>query len=190
MSYRNLSLLLLVFLSFPVFANDSSPQDQEVCFSPDETCDEKLISFVGKAEKSIDMAIYDINLDQLVHKLLVQSKKLKVRIVVDQRQSKGSHSLVSTLIKGGADVRYGHQRGIMHDKFTIVDGKMIETGSFNYTNHATQANQENQVYLASKSVVSRYQERFEHIWETAKSAGDVGPRLSQKKDHLRRPSSK
>ena len=142
-------------------------KDPETCFSPDEGCDAKLVNFVSGAKKSIDMAIYDINLDQLVHHLAVQSKKLKVRVVVDRRQSKGSHSLVSTLIKAGVEVRYGHQKGIMHNKFVIIDGKNLELGSFNYTNHATKANQENQLYLFSAPVVARYQERFDKIWESA-----------------------
>lgn len=145
----------------------SPPEDQEVCFSPEEPCDIKLVKFVDSAEKSIDVAIYDINLDQLVHHLLVKSKKIPVRIVVDRRQAKGNHSLVSLLSKAGAAVRYGRQRGIMHNKFIIVDGKALETGSFNFTNHATQANNENQVYLWNPKIVGRYVKRFDEIWAKA-----------------------
>ena len=47
------------------------PQDQEVCFSPNERCDIKLTKFVESAKGSIDVAIYDINLDQLVHQLSI-----------------------------------------------------------------------------------------------------------------------
>lgn len=154
---------------------EEGAKDPETCFSPDESCDTKLVSFVSGAKQSIDMAIYDINLDQLVHHLAVQSKKLKVRVVVDRRQSKGRHSLVSTLIKAGVDLRYGRQRGIMHNKFVIVDGKSLELGSFNYTNHATKANQENQLYLFSAPVVARYQDRFNKIWESADRP--EGPKL-------------
>jgi phosphatidylserine/phosphatidylglycerophosphate/cardiolipin synthase-like enzyme len=145
----------------------SLPKDEETCFSPDEPCDIKLLKFIDSAQGSIDIAIYDINLDELVHHLLVKAQKIPVRIVVDRRQAKGEHSLVSTLIQGGANVRYGHQRGIMHNKFVIVDGKMVEIGSFNYTHHASQANQENQVYLAKPAVVQRYMKRFEKIWSSA-----------------------
>jgi phosphatidylserine/phosphatidylglycerophosphate/cardiolipin synthase-like enzyme len=140
------------------------PVDEEVCFSPEEKCDAKLVKFVETAKASLDVAIYDINLDNLVHEILVLSKKIPVRVIVDRRQAKGHHSLVNTLIQGGVNLRYGHQRGIMHNKFTIVDGRMIETGSFNHTNHASRANNENQVYLASPKIVSRYQRRFEEIW--------------------------
>lgn len=146
----------------------ATPIDQEVCFAPDEPCDLKLKQFADAAEKSIDMAIYDINLDELVHVVLLKSKKIPVRVIVDQRQAKGSHSLVETLIKGGVQVRYGRQRGIMHDKFVVIDGKGLELGSFNYTNHAATANQENQLYLFSPKVVERYKERFEKMWSSAR----------------------
>jgi phosphatidylserine/phosphatidylglycerophosphate/cardiolipin synthase-like enzyme len=148
-------------------ASETVPIDQDVCFTPDEPCDQKLIELIKSAKTSIDVAIYDLNLDELVHQLLIQSKRIKVRVVVDQRQSKGKHSLVPTLAKAGVDLRYGRQRGIMHNKFMIIDGKMIETGSFNFTHHASRANQENQIYLSSPIVVKRYRDRFEKIWSTA-----------------------
>ncbi len=147
-----------------------APDYLEACFTPDEACDEKLVALIKNAKQSIDMAIYDINLDELVHQLLVQSKSIPVRLVVDRRQSKGQHSLVSLLIKGGVEVRFGHQRGIMHNKFTIVDESILELGSFNYTHHASRANQENQLYLSAPKIVERYRERFEKMWKRADPA--------------------
>ena len=147
----------------------SSPQDGEVCFSPDEPCDLKLLKFIQSAKVSIDLAIFDINLDQIVHELLVaKAKGIKVRVLVDARQSKGEHSLVNTLVKGDVGVRKGRQRGIMHNKFVIIDGKAVEVGSFNFTKHAAQSNNENQLYDFRPNVVKKYVERFEVIWERAK----------------------
>lgn len=141
-----------------------APVDQEVCFTPGERCEVKLIRFVQSARKSIDVAVYDINLDQLVHELLKAARALPVRVVVDRRQAKGEKSLVRTLIKGGIEIRYGRQRGIMHNKFIIVDRTMVETGSFNYTNGAAFTNHENQVYLSSPQVVTRFNKRFGELW--------------------------
>lgn len=159
-------------------ATTPAPIDDEVCFSPDEGCDIKLAKFIDSATTSIDVAIFDVTLDQVVHKLLVQSRKIPVRVVLDRRQSKGRHSLFKTLRNGvtpdsrqgpgSLKVRIGRQRGIMHNKFTIIDGKRVETGSFNYSKNATEANQENQVYLGKPEIVARYKERFEKIWSTAK----------------------
>lgn len=145
-----------------------APAGKEVCISPLERCDLKLVKFIDSAVRSIDIAVFDINLDQLVHHLLLQARKISVRVLVDRRQAKGSHSLVSTLARGGVKVRFGRQRGLMHHKFAIVDGKRIETGSFNYTNHAYRANQENQVYLDDPALVGRFVQAFEKSWQEGK----------------------
>lgn len=154
-----LALLLLPAMSFAA---------NEVCFSPEEACDEKLAAFIQSAKKSVDVAVFDINLDQVVHQLLVQSKKIPVRILVDRRQSRGRHSLVPLLIKAGAQVRLGYQRGIMHHKFVIADGTRLMTGSFNFTNGAAFKNQENQVYLDDPALLGRFKDRFERSWRESK----------------------
>ena len=141
-----------------------APLPDEVCFAPSEPCDLKLIKFVESANESLDIAIFDINLDSLVHAILIKSKKIKVRILVDRRQAKGAWSAVPLLLKANVDVKLGHQKGIMHNKFMVVDGKMLELGSFNYTNAAAFKNNENQVYLNNKAIVARYKARFEIMW--------------------------
>ncbi len=175
--------LLCTFVFFPAFGKSLSrklaeevkdtvkyqvmeaPKDGEVCFSPDEDCDIKFVKFIQSAKKSLDIAVYDVTHPKIVHEILVAAKRMPVRVLVDRRQSKGEHSLVSTLIKGGADVRLGVQRGIMHHKFTIVDGTRLETGSFNYTVGASAKNQENQIYLSDPAVVARYRTRFDQRWK-------------------------
>ena len=140
-------------------------QNLEVCFSPDGGCDDKLVKFIQSAKKSIDISIFDFNLDQVAHEVLVASKRIPVRVLADRRQAHGHSSLIPTLIKGGVQVKYGKQRGIMHNKFTIIDGMKLETGSFNYTNPAATKNNENQIYIFDSPTVEKYARRFEEIWE-------------------------
>lgn len=176
MKSKFLSIALLC-LSSQVFArshsfyvpleNVSLPTDMETCFSPDEPCSQKLLKFINSATKSIDIAIYSINLETIVEALIKKSKKVKVRIVCDKLQAKGVKSKVLHLLENGVNIRYGKQKGIMHDKFTIVDNNMVQTGSFNYTNHASVANRENQIYLGNSSVVGRFADRFETIWDSS-----------------------
>ena len=79
----------------------SPPKDEDTCFSPDEPCDVKLLKFIDSAQTSLDIAIYDINLDQLVHHILVQKTKIPVRIVVDRRQAKGGAFTRAYTAQGG-----------------------------------------------------------------------------------------
>ena len=150
-----------------VLTTVSPPQDEDVCFSPDEPCDLKLIKLVDSAQSSVDIAIYDINLTELIQHIVAKAKTTQVRVVVDRRQASGSSSRVDELVSAGVALRYGHQRGIMHDKFIVVDRKVLELGSFNFTNHAARANQENQLYLTTPAIVGRYAARFEKIWASA-----------------------
>jgi phosphatidylserine/phosphatidylglycerophosphate/cardiolipin synthase-like enzyme len=166
-SSRGLLSFLVIFFSSAALGAGSSKV--ESCFSPDQECAEKLVKLIDSAKSSIDIAAYDINEDQIVHHLLVQSKRLKVRVVVDRRQSKGKHSAVALLIRAGVAVRYGKQRGIMHNKFVIVDRVQLETGSFNFTHHASRANAENQIYLTDAETVKKYSDRFERLWSGARS---------------------
>lgn len=142
--------------------------DQDVCFSPKGNCDIKLIQFVQSAKKSIAVAIYAINLDDLVQVLVSQAKKMPVRVIVDKSQAHGKHSLVRKLIQSGVNVRYGRQHGIFHNKFIIVDQQRMETGSFNYTNNAARNNSENQIYINTPSIIAQYQRYFEDLWKNAR----------------------
>ena len=149
-------------------AKVSAPADLEACFSPEQNCDIKFWKFIQSAKKSLDVAIYDITHVKIAHELLVASKRIPVRVIVDLREAKGVHTLVPLLIKGGIPVRIGNQRGIMHNKFTVLDNQWVETGSFNYTNNASDKNNENQLYLNNPKVVEQYRKRFAEIWEKAK----------------------
>lgn len=151
----------------------TAPIDQEVCFSPEGNCDVKLWKFIQSAKVSLDVAVFDITHDKIAHEIMVASKRIPVRVITDRRQSKGQYSVVSTMIKAGVDVRIGKQRGIMHNKFCLVDGKMVQTGSFNYTDGASTKNNENQIYLSNPGVVAQYRSRFDALWAEATPASKL-----------------
>ena len=142
-----------------------APVADEICFSPEGHCDKKLLRFVQTAEKSIDLAIYDLNLKELTHELIQKSAKITVRVLVDRRQTKSKGSTVKDLRAAGIPVRYGRQKGIMHNKFILIDGRMMEVGSFNYTLGASHRNQENQLYLVSPPILKKYAAHFEQMWQ-------------------------
>ena len=158
-------LAVMPFICSKVLFGAEVIHDQEVCFSPFGRCDEKLTAYILSATRSIDVAIYDLTLKAVAMALSVQSKKIPVRIIVDHNQSKNKSSLVSSLIRDGISVRYGKQSGIFHNKFTVVDSKLLETGSFDYTGRASERNNENQVYLTSPIVVEQYVKHFEELWK-------------------------
>lgn len=53
----------------------------------------------------------------------------------------------------------------MHNKFAIIDSKILVTGSFNWTMQAATGNQENAAVLEpSPELIKAYQDEFEKLW--------------------------
>lgn len=161
-----LSILLACVVSLLAHGQIQPP----TCFSPKRDCAKKLAGFIDQSKATLDIAVYDINEPAIVQAInSAKARGVQVRIAVDKRQSMGPHSKVKELIQAKLAVKYGVQSGIMHNKFVIVDHAEIETGSFNYTNHADKGNHENQLYVSDKSIVDSYQREFEDIWSSAKT---------------------
>lgn len=137
----------------------------DTCFAPDENCDQKLIEFVTLSEKTLDVAIYNLTLKPYVQAIVSQLQKgVKVRMVIDHEMAQDKLVQFQELKTAGALIKYGGARGIMHDKFTVLDGQKIETGSFNYTVAATKMNSENQIYLFDEKPVKAFVAEFEDLW--------------------------
>ena len=148
----------------PVSNQSSDPVQGSVtldtCFSPGN-CDQRLIALIGTAQSNLDVAIYSLTHTGISQAIIdAKNRGVQVRMVVDRSQSKGKSSQVEALVSAGIDLKIGNFKGIMHDKYTIVDGAQMETGSFNYSENATENNGENQLYLNNADVIQRYEQNF------------------------------
>jgi cardiolipin hydrolase len=144
------------------------PKDNEACFSPDEPCVYKLIRFIQSAKETLDIAIFDITDKRVATAIIEQAKVARIRLVLNRR-TKDSTGAYQMLRDAHILTRIGKQRGIMHNKITLVDGKRLQLGSYNYSYGASNSNQENQLYLANPTIVERYKARFEKMWREGKT---------------------
>ncbi len=144
------------------------PQDNEVCFAPDEPCSAKLIKFIATTERTLDIAIFEMTNLEVAEAIAQVAKRARVRMIVNRKLVKDDGPAFDLVKSTSAQVKVGKQPGMMHNKFTLVDGKRVQTGSFNYSYTAGRSNQENQIYLSTPSIVSRYQARFEKMWQEGK----------------------
>ena len=63
----------------------------------------------------------------------------------------------------------------MHNKFVIIDEKIIITGSYNWTSQATNYNEENIIILENEQMASSFSNEFERLWKqfTPQSITDI-----------------
>ena len=59
----------------------------------------------------------------------------------------------------------------MHNKFAVIDGHVLITGSFNWTNMGDVKNEENLLILTDEALISQYQKRFEYLYQGSHSTG-------------------
>ncbi|WP_141009968.1 phospholipase D-like domain-containing protein, partial [Salmonella enterica] len=74
---------------------------------------------------------------------------------------------VTFLSNQGVPVRIDGQYadGYMHNKFMIVDGDTVQTGSFNYSASAVSRNAENALLVQNAPELAKaYQAEFNRLW--------------------------
>jgi len=159
----------LLFLMLCFFSHASDAQEIQVYFSPNGGCEEAVISKINSAAKTIDIAMYYLSSANIAHALVrAQQRNAAIRIVLDQGQEIESASKSGYLIKHGFEIRYHLGFGLMHNKFAIIDGETLITGSFNWTQTAQERNEENLLIIHDESTISQYQQRFEYLWNTSR----------------------
>ena len=126
--------IFLVVL-FPVAAL-AQPTTEEA-FSPHQGATALIVRTIGEAQTSVRVAAYSFT-SLPIADALVQAHQhgIDVEVVLDKSQSKGRHKLVDFLEANNIPTRINAHYAIMHNKFMIIDGKVLELGSFNYTKAA------------------------------------------------------
>ncbi|MBF0504370.1 MAG: phospholipase D family protein [Candidatus Omnitrophica bacterium] len=160
----------LLFLCFYVMPPLSTAGDIDVYFSPNGACQEAVISKIKSAVQTIDIAMYYLSSGPIARALKdAYERQVRLRIVLDQSQEIESSSKSGYLIKHGCKVKYHLGFGLMHNKFAIIDRKVLITGSFNWTRTAQEKNEENLLIIADTGTIEKYEERFEYLWDTSRS---------------------
>lgn len=162
---RIIFFIFLIF-SFPVFA----AQDIEDAFSPNQGATALVIKTIRKAEESIRVAAYSFTSQPIADALVEASKNgVDVKIVLDKSQRKSPRSLASLLREAGVPTRINSHYAIMHNKFMIIDGKVLELGSFNYTRAAEKKNAENVLVIHNdQEIIADYEKQWEKMWDEAR----------------------
>jgi phosphatidylserine/phosphatidylglycerophosphate/cardiolipin synthase-like enzyme len=134
-------------------------------FSPGHDCLNAVIKQIAYATKSIDICVFTISDDRIKEKLLyAKIKGIKIRIITDNDKSFDRGSDIHTLASNGIPVKIDTTNHHMHHKFALFDTKELLTGSYNWTRSATEFNQENILVTNEISVVIKYQEEFNRLW--------------------------
>lgn len=167
--YSLLLLFLIILLSSCEQFNNSKNIKIASYFSPN--IKDVLIGEIRKAKSTIDIAIYVFTDKDIVDVLNKKADEgIKIRILfgktADNFSSSVDESINAKIEKRRDGIHKFEFDGIMHNKFMIVDGKVLVTGSYNWTYSANRKNNENIMIINNaQGTVNNFQNEFKRIWE-------------------------
>ncbi|HEX2978707.1 MAG TPA: phospholipase D-like domain-containing protein [Anaerolineaceae bacterium] len=134
--------------------------------------DQPLVAAIDQATQSVDVAAYSLSLTSLRDALLkAQQRGVPVRVVMESDNLDGS--VPQTLEDAGIPILGDRREGLMHDKFVVIDGAQVWTGSMNLTTSGAYNDNNNWMQIRSPQVAQDYTVEFEEMF-TADQFGPAG----------------
>ncbi|XP_058496457.1 mitochondrial cardiolipin hydrolase isoform X1 [Solea solea] len=130
-----------------------------------ETSFSRLLHHILSTTSSLDLCVFAFsNMDLSRAVLMLHSKGVAIRILTDKDYTAIPGSQIGVLRKAGICVRCGVDTVYMHHKFAVVDGRLLITGSLNWTLTAVQSNMENILITEMSELVQPFIKEFHTLW--------------------------
>lgn len=151
MKFVHAALAVLVIL----YDSRVSAADLAISFSPDGRAEDLVIETIASARSSIRMAAYSFTAKRVALALVdARDRGVDVRLLADQREAGSRYSAATFLAHKGIPVRLDGMHPIFHNKYIVVDGRTVETGSYNYSGQARR-NAENALVIRDNPGVAK-----------------------------------
>ncbi|MEZ2726768.1 phospholipase D family protein [Pseudomonas putida] len=145
----------------------------EVGFSPEGSAQDLVLRTIGAAKSSIRLSAYMLTSPEVTKALIAAKQRgVDVAVVADHQGNlqggaarAGNHAL-TLLARAAIPTRTVKTYAIHHDKFMVIDGKAVETGSYNYTAAAARNNSENALVVWNDAeLAEQYLAHWQSRWE-------------------------
>ena len=140
-------------------------------FSPGNAA-EVVEGAIAHAHQTIDVAAYEFTARDIADALIAAKQRgVVVQVVLDAKSNRKHHPAVDAMAAVDIPIRLNDRYAIMHDKFMVIDGKTVETGSFNYTASAERRNAENVIVIRdAPPLAKQYLENWQKLWDEGKNS--------------------
>jgi len=149
----------------------------QACFSPQGKCSAHILREIETAKKELLVAVYAFTNDDLARALVHAKKRgVAIQVVIDREfdrandNSKGkfldAQKIPLRRVSAVAAQVAEKEPGLMHQKFAVIDRRVVFTGSYNWTHSADNRNDENLLMFRDAGpLAEEYRKAFLRLWE-------------------------
>ena len=139
----------------------------KVLFFPSEYGHKKLLKKLAVAKDYIYVAIYCLTNDKISAILWdLWQQGVDVRVITDDETCRNMGSDLKPLSQTGIPIRIdSNPEARMHNKFVVIDDRILINGSFNFTTSAYKKNNENLVVMYEKELIQAFKAEFLELWK-------------------------
>ncbi|MBN1533070.1 MAG: DUF1669 domain-containing protein [Spirochaetes bacterium] len=143
----------IYFTDPKISSNAPGPRNPEQAF----------IRLIDSARCSISAAFYDISSPSVAAALLrARERGIAIRIVTERGCF--VRNAINDLIRAGIPVVVDRGRGLMHNKFAVIDESIVWTGSYNCTDNDARVNNNNAIEIHSPELARIYLQEFDEMF--------------------------
>lgn len=133
-------------------------------FAPEDGVEEVVVAKLAEARQQIAFMAFVFTSEPIAE---MMGKRLaagaQVRGVVEKRSAGSKYSRHKYLNERGAEVYIDGNPKTMHHKVIVVDGKLVMTGSYNFSASAEKSNDENLIIIHDSKISGMFLEEIDRV---------------------------
>ncbi|MFO1183513.1 MAG: phospholipase D family protein [Bauldia sp.] len=162
------SLVALAVSTVAVAEGAATAPDIAVCFTPGEDCTGKIVAEIDAAKSSLLIQAFSFTSTPLMKAIDSAHKRgVAVRIIMDRTNETQDHVAATFFAQRGMVPLIDDKVEIAHNKVMVIDGRVVITGSFNFTTAAQKANAENVLIVKNDPALAK---AYEANWQKRAAA--------------------
>jgi phosphatidylserine/phosphatidylglycerophosphate/cardiolipin synthase-like enzyme len=152
----------------PINAQSSTGEGVQVLyvgFTPPGGVAQNIVQAIDQAQNEVLVQAYGFTHNAIAQALVRAHRRgVSVRVLLDQKSDSSNRYVMGLLTDAGVSMRLDGAHAISHNKVIVIDGKVLVTGSFNFTNSAETRNAENVLILRGAALAQTYRDNWQTHW--------------------------
>ncbi len=145
-----------------------------------------LLRDIAAAQQSIDLAVFEYNLDSIAEALVTaQRRGVRVRLVLDREclHKPAMAHWAGIVEAAGIPISWEQSSDFMHSKLVVIDERLVWMGSANLTVNDIYRNNNNMLRIAVSAIAASYSAEFAQLFagdfDDGIKAGALYPELAE-----------